>query len=362
MRSTVMEIDVDAFKHNMNEIQKFVGNKTIIPVIKANAYGTYINTKLDLIKDYEIVAVAMASEAMYLREIGYKGEILILNQPDVNDITDILKQNVSIGISDLDFLNELINNKKEAKVHLELETGMGRTVIEKEILETFCFKIKENPFIKVQGVYTHFAVADVDKEFTDLQIKKFNEGLETIKKYFSDIKYIHHSASNGILNFENSQTNAVRPGIIMYGYEPYEGAYKKLNLKPIAKLKSRINFIKTLKKGESVSYGRIFIAEKDTRVATVPIGYADGIRRCMIGGEVFVNGKKAKIIGKVCMDSFMIDVSDIDNIKVGDEVFIWDNENITLDEVASKCDTINYEILSCISNRVPRIFKGGIDV
>lgn len=362
MRSTVMEVDIDAFKYNMKEIQKYVGNKTLMPVIKANAYGTYINTKLELIKDYEIVAVAMASEAIYLRDIGYRGEILILNQPDVNDIDDILKQNVSIGISEPNFFNELINRKHEVKIHLELETGMGRTGIKKEDFETFCFKIKENPFIKVQGVYTHFAVADVDKNFTNLQIERFNEGLEIVKKYFGDIKYIHHSASNGILNFENSQTNTVRPGIIMYGYEPFEGAYEKLDLKPVARLKSRINFVKTLQRGESVSYGRIFIAEKDTRVATVPIGYADGIRRSMTGGEIFVNGQKAKIIGKVCMDSFMIDVTDIENVKVGDEVYIWDNENIKLDDIANKCDTINYEILSCISNRVPRVFKGGIDV
>ena len=142
----------------------------------------------------------------------------------------------------------------------------------------------------------------------------------------------------------------------MYGYEPFEGAYNKLDLKPISKLKVKINFVKKIEKGESVSYGRTFIADKDTIVATVPIGYADGIRRSMTGGKVFINGRKARIIGRVCMDSFMIDVTDMPNVKVGDVVYIWDNENITLDEVAEKCDTINYEILSCISNRVPREF------
>ena len=362
MRTTVMEVDIDAFKHNLEEIKKYAKNKTLMPVIKANAYGTYINTQLDAIRSYEIVAVAMISEAIDLRKIGYTGEILILNQPDINDIDDILKQNVLIGICEMNFLNELIHRGQKVKIHLELETGMGRTGIVKNDIETFCFKLKENPFIEVQGVYTHFAVADEDKEFTSLQIKKFNEGLEIIKKYFTNIKYIHYSASNGILNFEDSQTNTVRPGIIMYGYESFKGAYDKLDLKPVAKLKTRINFIKDLKTGESVSYGRIFIAEKDTKVATIPMGYADGIRRSMTGTEVFVNGKKAKIIGKVCMDSFMIDVSDVPDVKVGDEVYIWDNENIKLDDIAKKCDTINYEILSCISSRVPRIFKGGMNV
>ena len=357
MRAANLEISLDNFKHNMKVIQEYVGaGITMMPVIKANAYGTYINKRLDIINDYEIVAVAMAEEAKVLRNDGYKGEILILNQPDKDDIDLILKQNVSVGVSDIEFLKHLISKKDRVKVHLELETGMGRTGIRIEDIETFCFYIKENPNIEVQGVYTHFAIADSDTEYTKAQISKFDKGLEIIQKHFKSIKYIHHSASNGILNFKNPNCNTVRPGIIMYGYEPFEGAYNKLDLKPISKLKVKINFVKKIEKGESVSYGRTFIADKDTIVATVPIGYADGIRRSMTGGKVFINGRKARIIGRVCMDSFMIDVTDMPNVKVGDVVYIWDNENITLDEVAEKCDTINYEILSCISNRVPREF------
>lgn len=363
MRSSVMEVDLSAFEYNMNEIQKFVGeNITLMPVIKANAYGTYINTRIDAIKKYKIVAIAIADEAKVIRDAGFTGDILILNQPDINDIDEITKQNVSFGLSSIEFLNELISKRKQVKVHLELETGMGRTGIAKEELETFCFKIKQNPFIKVEGIYTHFSVADTDESYTNMQIERFNEGLDIVEKYFGNLKYIHHSASNGILNFKNSRCNTVRPGIIMYGYEPYEGAYNKIDIKPVAKLKSRINFIKTIKAGDSVSYGRMFIADRETRVATVPIGYADGIRRSMTGFEVAVNGKKVKIIGKVCMDSFMIDVSNIENVKVGDEVYIWDNDLVTLDDIAQKCDTINYEILSGIQIRVPRVFKGGANV
>lgn len=357
MRASKLEISLENFKHNMKEIQHYVGEGiTLMPVIKANAYGTYINKRIDIINNYEIVAVAIADEAEELRNNGYKGDILILNQPDVNDIEMILKQNVSTGVSDLEFLKQLISKQTKAKIHLELETGMGRTGIKFEDIETFCFNIRENPHIELEGVYTHFAVADSDSEYTKKQIDRFNQGLESIKKYFKDIKYIHHSASNGILNFKDSNCNTVRPGIIMYGYEPFEGAYQKLDLKPISKLKSRINFVKKLSKGESVSYGRTFIADKDIIVATVPLGYADGIRRSMTGMEVLINGKKAKIIGRVCMDSFMIDVTEISNTKVGDTVYIWDNENIALDSIAEKCDTINYEILSCISSRVPREF------
>ncbi len=143
----------------------------------------------------------------------------------------------------------------------------------------------------------------------------------------------------------------------MYGYDSFKGATKKLNLKPIAKLKSRINFIKTVKVGESISYMRKYIASEQKRVATVPLGYADGIRRSLFEkGEVVINGKKAPIIGVICMDSFMVDVTDIPNVKVGDDVYIWDNNIILLDDIAKKCDTINYEIISTISERVERIF------
>lgn len=357
MRAASLDISLDNFNHNMKIIKEYVGSDiTIMPVIKANAYGTYINKRIDIINNYEIVAVAIAKEAESLRNDGYNGDILILNQPDELDIDTILKQNVSIGVCDINFLKQLISKNQNVKIHLELETGMGRTGIKLENVETFCLEVLKSPYIEVQGVYTHFAVADSDSEYTKNQISKFNKGLDIIKKHFSNIKYIHHSASNGILNFDNCNCNTVRPGIIMYGYESFLGTYQKLKLKPVAKLKARINFVKKVSKGESVSYGRTFIAEQDTIVATVPIGYADGIRRAMNNSEVVVNGKKAKIIGRVCMDSFMVDVTEIPDTKVGDFVYIWDNEKITLEEVAKKCDTINYEILACISNRVPRNF------
>ena len=144
----------------------------------------------------------------------------------------------------------------------------------------------------------------------------------------------------------------------MYGYPSDVESYKKINLEPISILKSKIIFLKTVKEGTSIGYNRSFITTRETKVATIPIGYADGVRRILSNkGEVVVQGKKAKIIGKICMDSFMIDVTDFDNVQIGDDVYIWDNEIITLEDVASLCDTINYEILSTVSSRVPRVFK-----
>ncbi len=143
----------------------------------------------------------------------------------------------------------------------------------------------------------------------------------------------------------------------MYGYPSDIETCKKIKLEPIAKLKSKITFLKTVKEGTSIGYNRSYITTRETKVATIPIGYADGLRRALSNkGEVVLKGKRAKIIGKVCMDSFMIDVTDFDDVEVGDEIYIWDNEVITLEEVADLCDTINYEILSTISSRVPRVF------
>lgn len=231
---------------------------------------------------------------------------------------------------------------------------MGRTgIIPNEVL-AYIENLSKN--IKVEGVYTHLSSADCDDEYTKLQLNSFQEIVSKIKEKVN-LKYIHSEASNGIINYSKGSFNLVRPGIIMYGYPSNEEVCKNINLIPVCKLKSKITFLKEVDAGVSISYNRSFITNRPTKVATIPIGYADGLRRTLSNkGEVLINGKKVKIIGKVCMDGFMADVTDIDNVKVGDEVYIWDNQVISLEDVAKKCDTINYEIISTISNRVPRVF------
>lgn len=358
MRASYMEVDLNAFKFNINEIQKYVGNDvTLMPVVKANCYGTYINHRVDILNQFKIVAIAASEEGAVLRKSGYKNEIFCLNQPNLTDIDEIVENNITIGISSKEFLCAISKRKEKFNVHIEIETGMGRTGVNLSDLEDFIQEIKNAPNITVEGIYTHFSVADRDYEYTNLQIEKFKKAVVSVENELGKLKYIHTSASNGILNFKDSNFNLVRPGIIMYGYESFEGAKSKINLKPVSKLISTINFIKNVEKGESISYGRTYIASKEIRVATVPLGYADGMRRSYSKeGYVVVNGKKAKIIGTICMDSFMIDVTDIPNVKEGTKVYIWDNEIITLDEIAKKLNTINYEILSIISSRVPRKF------
>lgn len=356
-RQSVLEISKKAFKENVKEIKNYIGNKDLMPVLKANAYGTYINRNLELIKDFKIVAVAMVSEAIELRKIGFENEIFVLNQPYIEDIPNILKYNISVGLASKNFLEALEKYPFKVKVHLEIETGMGRTGIYIKDLENFIKLIKNNKNIEIEGVYTHFSVADVDLEFTKEQIRKFEIGVNLVKKEFPNLKYIHSSASNGILNFKEDICNLVRPGIILYGYEPFENAYNKIKLNPVATLKSKISFLKEIEPETSISYGRKFISKKRMKIATIGIGYADGIRRILSNkGEVIIRGKREKIVGIICMDSFMVDVTDIDEVKEGDEVFIWDNKIITLEEISKKCDTINYEIISTIQDRVPRKF------
>ena len=160
-----------------------------------------------------------------------------------------------------------------------------------------------------------------------------------------------------MINFPEAHYNLVRPGMIMYGYESATGVQEKIKLKPVAKLKSKITFLKAVQEGISISYGKTYTTQRESKIATVPIGYADGFRRCHSNnGYVVIGNQKVPIVGKVCMDSFMVDVTELKEVQVGDDVWIWDNEKITLEEVANRCDTINYEIISTISNRVPRVF------
>lgn len=350
-RQTVLEIDTKAFKNNIKSIMKLT-DKKIIPVIKANAYGTHLNKKINLIKDFDIVAVALVSEAMELRINGFKKDILVLNQPHSEDIDNIIMYNIIVGVCDYDFIEELGKSNNFIKIHLEIETGMGRTGISLKEIDTYTKLLKKYENLIVEGVYTHLSSPDTDKEYTEQQLNIFNEALTKLKKHFY-FRYIHSQASVASLNYKSDASNAIRPGIMLYGYNGNE----KIKLHPVAKLKSKISYIKEVDEGASISYNQTYKTTKKTRIATVLIGYADGIRRSLSNnGRVVINGKIANIVGTVCMDSFMVDITDIEDVKVGEEVYIWDNKNITLDEVAQRCDTINYEILSTITDRVPRIF------
>ncbi len=355
-RPTVMEISKENFKYNVEKIREYVGTEVdLMPVIKANGYGTHINKQLDLIEQFNIVALATVDEAIEVRNIGFEKDVFVLNQPGLEEIDKIISNNVVVGISSSEFADEVLRRNQKIRVHLEIETGMNRTGIKPESLQSFIDKYKD--VLNIEGIYTHLSSADYDEEYTEYQISEFNKALSIAKNNDIELKYIHASASNGILNYPKAHFNLVRPGIILYGYAASDSTFDKIDLKPIASLKSKIVYLKEVDENESIGYSRSFKTKGITKIATIPIGYADGFKRTFSNGwEVLINGKRAKIIGKVCMDSFMADVTDIPDVKVGDEVIIWDNKEIKLEDLSNKCDTINYEIISQIGERVPRKF------
>lgn len=355
---TIMEVNINNFIHNINEIKKKIDdNIEIMPIIKANAYGTYLNTKLDILNTFDIVGVANPSEGIFLRELGYKKDIFVLNEPSIDEINNILRYDLIVGISANSFIDALKDINKKIKIHIEIGTGMGRTGIKYQRTKEFINKIKENKNIIIDGIYTHLSSADIDPEYTQKQLKSFDKAIKIANEEIGKIRYIHALASNGIINFLNNKYNLVRPGLIMYGYESASDTLKKIDIKPVCTLKSKIIFIKKVPKNTSIGYGRSYTTSKETIIATIPMGYADGLRRCLSNKwYVVINKRKAPIIGNICMDSFMVDVSDIPNVKIGDTVYIWDNEIIHLEDIAKASNSINYEILCTISNRIPRIF------
>jgi len=357
-----LQVDLDAIKNNIERIKETVGdNVDIMPIIKDNAYGTQLNTQVDFLKelDIKIVGVAIVDEGIYLRELGYKGEIFVLNQPMKNEIQAIIDYDLIIGVGSIEFLSELGKYKDNIRIHIEIGTGMGRTGVAPSKIGVYLDEALKYNNIILDGIYTHFACSDSDREYTLKQIESFNSVLNVIKDRDIDLRYIHACNSAGIVNFPEAHFNLIRPGVILYGYLPDE-ELKNIGLKPSLKLKSKISFLKTVKCGTGISYGRSFITQRESKIATVPLGYADGIRRALSNkGKVVINGQLAPIVGKVCMDCFMVDVTDLDEVNVGDDVFIWDNEKITLEDIADIYDTINYEVMVSISSRVQREFIGG---
>lgn len=358
-RPTVMEVNINNFKYNIEQIRKKLNSTetTMMPIIKANGYGTYLNTRLDVVNEFEIVGLATVDEGVELRKIGYQKDIFILNQPYVSEINKIIENNLIVGISSNSFLEALGNDGRNVKVHIEIGTGMGRTGIRPSRIEEYVEKAKQYKNIVIDGIYTHLSSPDTDEEYTKKQLNSFEKVIQYGKTNLPTIRYIHASASNAILNFPEAKYNLVRPGMICYGYESSKGILEKIDLKPVCKLKSKIIMLKTVKEGTSIGYGRSYITKRETKVATIPIGYADGFRRCLSNNwYVYINGKKCPVIGNICMDGFMADVTELEDVNIGDEVVIWDNKNIKLEEIAEKCETINYEIMSTISARVPRKF------
>lgn len=363
-----VEINLSNLENNINEIKKIIPDTCkIMAVIKANAYGHgIINIAKKLsnigIQDF---AVATLEEAISLRENNINGNILILGYTDFHDIKYAVKYDLIQTIVDYQYatkINEL-KLKSKLKAHIKVNTGMNRIGENYKNIDNIA-KIYKMENIEVLGIYSHLCVADSNKsedvEFTTKQINNFYECVNSVKNLVKDVGKIHLQSSYSILNYSDLKLDYVRPGIIMYGIYSDKFSKTKIqpNIKPVLTLKARITHGNQIAVGESVSYGRKFIADTNRKIATVSIGYADGYPRSLSGknAKVLVNNEYAEIIGRICMDQLMIDVSNIPNVKQGDVVtLIGEEKEISAEEISDKADMITNELLCGLGNRLPRI-------
>ena len=369
IRPVWAEVNLDNIINNIKEIKKNINGEEIIAVVKANAYGHgAVEVAPVLIENgADRLAVAMLSEALELREAGIKVPILILGYTDVAFSEMLINNDIEQTVYSLDYAKELSKKAealgKVAKIHIAVDTGMGRIGFlpnEKSVEEVV--EISKLSNLRITGIFTHFSNADEqDKSYAHNQIEKFNSFINEIEKREVNLGLKHISNSASIIDIEDAHYNAIRPGIILYGYYPSDYINKdKLKLMPALSLKCQVIHVKELPKGEYIGYGRKFRTERDSVIATLPIGYADGyIRGLYEKAHVIINGKLAPVVGKICMDQCMIDVTDVGPVKVGDEVVLLGEDNgvkNNADDIAKMLDTINYEILCMIGRRVPRIY------
>jgi alanine racemase len=366
-RPTWAEIDLSAIEHNYKQVRKLVGkNIHVMAVVKANAYGhgTVEVSRVLEAEKVDYLGVATTDEAVRLRDHGIKTPILVLGSVLPGEVAIAVEKDITLTLcSDdlLDAIRKAARNGKKLKVHIKIDTGMGRVGIWHEDALDYIKKISTEKGIVLEGIYTHFSSAGRDDFFTNYQIDEFEKLIVSIEKSWIKIPLKHAANSIATVDFKRSHLNLVRPGLVIYGMYPKHTFPKLIKLKPALSLKTRIVFIKDTPPGRSISYGRTFITQKHTRIATLPIGYADGYGRKLSNkGEVLIHGERAKVVGKVTMDQTMVDVGHIKAAKVGDEVVLignQGNDEIRAETLARLADSIAYEVVCGISNRVPRIYK-----
>lgn len=368
IRPVWAEVNLDNIRSNIREIKKLTKDKKIIAVVKADAYGHgAIDVAPVLIEEgASKLAVAVITEALELRAAGIKTDIMILGYTPLTFSEKLIIENIEQTVYSLDYARglsrEALKLNTKAKIHLAIDTGMGRIgFLPDEDLEDI-IKVCSLPGLDVVGIFTHFATADEkDKSYTREQFKKFKNICSELEERGIHIPLKHSSNSAAIMDLNETYLDGVRPGIITYGYYPSnEVQIEKLKLKPALTLKTNVVHLKKLKKDMYVSYGRAFKTEKETIIATLPIGYADGYTRLLNGkAKVIIRGQLAPVVGKICMDQCMVDVTNIKDIKLGDEVILIGEDNgvkFNADDIAQLIGTINYEIICMLKNRVPRIY------
>jgi len=366
---TYATIDLSALAHNLSQIKRYLApGCDIVAVVKANAYGHGAPETAHALarQGIERFAVASLDEGMALRNAGLSASIIVLGALLEDQVPDLLAHHLIPVISDRRILPALAkaagSHPAPYPIHLKVETGMGRLgVSPDELLSLLDDPILQGP-LHIEGLMTHLADADgTDGAFTERQLDIFRSMVEQTRHRGFTVPSLHAANSAAIVRFPDSHFSLVRPGIMLYGYHTLPPSIPAPDLRPVLSLQSTVVQLRNIPRGGTVSYNRTFVAERPTRIAVLPIGYADGYsRRLSHRGSVLIHGRRAPIIGLVCMDMIMIDVTDLPPVQVGETVTLIGHqgeESIWADEVSNWMGTIPYEVLCGIGPRVPRIYE-----
>lgn len=367
---TYAKINLDAILHNVNEIKKRIEESVkVMAVIKADGYGHGSAVLGNFLKsEVDYYGVATLEEAMELREYGVKLPILILGYTSPSQYIELVENNITQTVYTLEMAKEMSKAGvlccKDAKIHIALDTGMTRIGFDANETGILAIqKISSFSNLIIEGLFTHFACADeADKSYSKLQIDKYDNFVALLEQKGIHIPIKHMCNSAGIMEFDNHRFDMVRAGIIIYGLYPSQDVNKNaLKLKPALEWRTHVVNVKSVDEGYGVSYGRTYITKNKTKIATLSVGYADGYPRALSSkARVLIHGKYAPIIGRICMDQMMVDVTHIDNVEIEDEVTLVGkdgNNIISAEELANMAGSFNYEFVCGIGKRVYRIYK-----
>jgi len=367
-RPTVAEVDLGAIAHNVRSIRRRVGpDRGVMAMVKADGYGhgatPVARTALESGADW--LGVALPEEGWALRQNGISAPILVLGPVFPGQVGLVLEADLALAVFTWDVAQALNaeagKRGRRASIHVKVDTGMGRIGVQPSECLAFLEGLRELPHLAIQGIYTHLAEADQeDKAFTTRQMETFLDICVEAESRGISIPVKHLSNSAAVLDLPETFQDLVRPGIMIYGCYPSQAVRRAVELRPAMRWKTRVAFVKDLEPGDSVSYGRTFVAQGPMRVATLPLGYGDGFPRQFSNrGEVLIREQRARVVGIVCMDMTMVDVTRIPEAASGDEVVILGRQGaaeIPVEEVAHRAGTISYEILCSVGRRVPRIY------
>jgi alanine racemase len=370
-RPTRAEVSIPRLLSNFGIVKSLVAKDVkVMPMVKANAYGHgIVRVSRELIAaGAHCLGVAYLEEAVFLRTSGITSPIAVLGAINSEQIPEFLKHGVEITSSSLDKSRAVSEAAARlgmtAKVHLKIDTGMERIGVHWYNAEKFIVESAGLPNIGITGLFSHLAKAESDREFTEEQIRRFDGAVNIMLKNGVKAEHVHLANSAGIIDFPQSHYTMVRPGIMLYGYDPRgrrPGAeFGGRCLQPVMALKTKVSYFKVVPPGTGVSYNHTFTSKEQTRIVTLPVGYGDGYSRLLSNrGEVIIRGKRFTVAGNVCMDQTMVDLGPDGSAYNGDDALLFgemDGQSIPLEELCDRIGTITYEFLSGISSRVPRVY------